>query len=157
MYKIAIIGSFKHHFEEVQTVVNIFRSHNIINTTPIGSSIIEPGVDFVRFDDDLTDEPDEVVQTITLKRIFEAGVVYVVAPAGYVGRTTCYEIGRIFQRKMPIYFSSHPKDLPIKLPVTHIIGPEEMVRLIFAKKTVWPYASMRCKYSKLEKEVIEIL
>jgi len=156
MYKVAIIGSFRQHLEAVQTAIKIFQHYNIINTTPIGSSIVEPGIDFVRFEDDLIEESDEVVQTITLKRIFEAGVVYVVAPSGYVGRTTCYEIGRIFQRKMPIYFSSHPIDLPIKIPDTHILNPEQLAKVILERKSVWPFFKQGCKYSKLEKEVLEI-
>ncbi len=134
MSKIAIIGSFKQHFTEVQVAIKVFRTHNIINTTPVGSSVIEPGIDFVRFGDDLTEESDEMVQSITLKRIFNAGVVYVVAPSGYVGKTTCYEIGRVLQKKMPIYFSSHPRDLPIRIPKSHILSPEQLSQIIVSAK-----------------------
>ena len=119
MNKIAIIGSFKQHFHEVQAAIKVFRDNDIVTTTPIGSIIIAPGIDFVRFEDDLVEKSDEMVQSITLKRIFDAGVVYVIAPSGYVGRTTCYEIGRILQKKMPIYFSSHPSvSGHLKLPLT---------------------------------------
>lgn len=156
MNKIAIIGSFKQHFTEVLEAIRVFRAHNIINTTPVGSEIIEPGIDFVRFNDDLNEESDEMVQSITLKRIFDAGVVYVVVPSGYVGRTTCYEIGRVLQNKMPIYFSSHPRDLPVKIPESHLLNPEQLSQLIIARKTAWPFSKQGCRYSKLENEILDL-
>ena len=55
-------------------------------TSPIGSAIIKPGTPFVRFTSDDQGVSDEMVQTITLKRILKASSVYVVDPEGYVGR-----------------------------------------------------------------------
>lgn len=154
--QIAIIGSFKQYFEEILKIVDLFNKNNIIVTTPLGTRIIKPEVDFVRFQEDLTEESDEMVQTITLKRIFNAGVVYAVLPNGYVGRTTCYEIGRALQRKMPIYFSAHPKDLPIKIPNSHVLNPAQLVEIILSNKATWPFSKLECSYSRLENEILEI-
>lgn len=96
-------------------------------TSPLGSAIIEEGIPFVRFE---TDEPtwdDPTVQTVALHRILRAQLTYVVVPGGYIGRTTCYELGRIVQAKQPVYFSDRPADLPIAIPASHILTPAQLV------------------------------
>jgi hypothetical protein len=67
------------------------------------------------------------VQTIAMHRILRAELTYVIAPEGYVGRTTCYEIGRIVQANQPLYFSHHPRDLPLLVPDTHIADIVELI------------------------------
>jgi len=54
----------------------------------------------------------------------------VIAPEGYVGRTTCYEIGRIVQAARPLYFSQRPKDLPLYVPNGYIVGQDQLARMI---------------------------
>jgi hypothetical protein len=71
-----------------------------------------------------------MVQTVALHRILRADFVYVVAPGGYVGRTTCYEIGRIIQLQRPLFFSALPKDLPIAISEDHVYSLEEIVALL---------------------------
>lgn len=151
---VAIIGSFKQFYPHVIEAINKFREMNIEVTSPLGSSIIEPGIPFVRFTSDNPAQSDEMVQTITLKRIFNASAVYVVCPHGYIGRTTCYEIGRIIQRRMPIYFSKKPKDLPIKIPSSHIVTPEELGKKIVKNKSCWLFEKEGCDLSIEERKLL---
>ncbi|WP_334037538.1 hypothetical protein [Burkholderia gladioli] len=121
MKTIAIIGSFKQHNEEIQALCRTLRESGITVTTPQGESIINTGHEFVRYG---TDDPalsDDAVQSLALHRILRADLVYAVLPNGYIGRTTCYEVGRVVQARRPIYFSQRPKDLPIRVPDQFIL------------------------------------
>lgn len=124
---VAVIGSFRQHYSRALEAVTAFRDVGWVVTSPIGTPVIEPGLDFVRFESDDADLGDAMVQTLALHRILRADVVYVVAPDGYVGRTTCYEIGRAVQARRPVYFSERPRDLPIAVPSGHIASPSELV------------------------------
>jgi hypothetical protein len=126
--RVAIIGSFKQHNGPIQEACAALRSHGFTVTSPRGSDIVVDGVDFVRFTSDPSTWSDPSVQSLALHRIFGAELVYVVAPGGYVGKTTCYEIGRILQRQQPLYFSESPKDLPIHVPERAILGTEDLIR-----------------------------
>jgi hypothetical protein len=123
---VAIIGSFKQHYKPVLDVWSLFRSRGYVITSPKGDPVIEEGIPFVRFTSDPVAEDDAAVQTIALHRILRADFVYVVAPGGYVGRTTCYEIGRIIQAGRPIYFSAQPNDLPLCIPPQRIRTAQEI-------------------------------
>jgi len=101
---VAIIGSFRQHYARVQDAWVALSSLGLTVTSPKGTPIREQGIPFVRFMSDPEKWPDDKVQTVALHRIFRAQFVYVVAPEGYVGRTTCYEIGRAIQAQRPIYF-----------------------------------------------------
>lgn len=128
MIKIALIGSFRaENYPRVQETLNAFKDAGIDVLSPAGTSIIS-GVEFVRFETDRETASDALIQTETLAKIFEADAVYVVTGiAGYVGKTTCYEIGRIVQRGQPLYFSEMPDDLPVHIPSAHVVSPDEFV------------------------------
>jgi hypothetical protein len=128
--KIAIIGSFKKHYRSVLKALTAFQKIGVVVTSPKGTSIIKEGEPFVRFVSDQKDAANPLIQTIALHRILRADLVYVVAPQGYVGNTTCYEIGRIIQCKRPLYFSAKPEDLPIEVPSGHIMDIDKIVDLI---------------------------
>lgn len=125
---IALIGSFrKLNYPAVRAALHAFQGEGLNVLSPSGKDIVS-GTEFVRFESDPVDASDAEIQTYTLGRIFAADVVYVVTgPCGYVGKTTCYEIGRIVQRGQPLYFSEMPDDLPIHVPESHVIGPDDLV------------------------------
>lgn len=127
---VAVIASFKQHYGSVLEALKEFRGAGWTVTSPLGDHIIEPGVDFVRFTSDREDWSSDRVQTVALHRILRADLTYVVAPGGYVGRTTCYEIGRVLQARRPLYFSDAPHDLPLLVPPTHIVAPAALVELL---------------------------
>lgn len=120
-WKIAIIGSFRQHYDAVLSAWEIFTSKGHEVTSPHGKPILKDGIPFVRFSSDPEDLDDFAVQSIALHRILRADFVYVVVPKGYIGKTTCYEVGRIIQAKQPIFFSEKPEDLPLRVDSSRII------------------------------------
>ena len=143
--KVAVIGSFKQHYQAVKDVIGVFRDAGLHVTSPAGSDLAVAGVDFVRFVTDRAEYSDAEIQAVTLCNIFEADAVYVVAPGGYVGRTTCYEIGRIIQVGKPLYFSEHVDDLPIRIPPNHVVSAEELCLRFMANDVrafTWAHGSV---------------
>ena len=155
--RIAIIGSFRKHYEIVRSAIHVFRGAGLEVTSPLGTDVIEQGVDFVRFTSDPQEDEDPTVQSETLRRIFSADLTFVVAPAGYVGRTTCYEIGRLTQARMPIYFSERPDDLPLYVPGSRIATPEVIIqRFVVAGEQPQPLFSQDDHPSYLiERELVQ--
>lgn len=144
MKSVAVIGSFREkNYPKVVLTIAKFRAAGLAVSSPSGSEIVS-GVEFVRFATDLAEMTDAEIQTATLERIFSADVVYVVTgDGGYVGKTTCYEVGRIVQRKQPIYFFEHPDDLPVHIPSAHVAHPDDFVVRFVEKneKPSWLYQS----------------
>ena len=124
---VAIIGSFRQHNPQIQQACTTLRSAGFVVTSPQGSEVIEDGIPFIRFTSDYTEWTDSEIQSLALHRIFRADLVYVVAPNGYIGRTTCYEVGRIVQSGKPIYFSDQPNDLPLLVPSTFIMNIDDLI------------------------------
>lgn len=150
---VAIIGSFKQFYKNILRAIAIFKENGIKVISPLGSPIIKRGIPFVRFTTDDHKHPDEMVQSLTLKKILAANAVYVVVPSGYIGRTTCYEVGRVIQSRKPIYFSHTPKDLPIKIPLSHILTPEQVSKYLISKTITWPFDGDGDQYHVLEQEL----
>jgi hypothetical protein len=119
--RVALIGSFRRHFDVILDVRNWCEGVGLTVTTPAGSDVLDASVAFVRLDCDDAALDDSAVQAVATHRILAADAVYVVAPGGYVGRTTCYEVGRALEAGRPVYFSEAPHDLPISVPATHIM------------------------------------
>ncbi|MCG2775683.1 MAG: hypothetical protein L6406_08390 [Desulfobacterales bacterium] len=153
---VAIIGSFKQFYETILSNVQIFRNNNIYVNSPLGSKIICPNIPFVRFESDPSCHSDEMIQTITLERIFNSDVVYVVNPGGYIGKTTCYEIGRVIQRRQPIYFSDAPDDIPIKIPSSHIVNSDMLSKKINESKICQIFSANSSEYCDAEIKLLEI-
>jgi hypothetical protein len=151
---IAVIGSFKQHYASVLEAINTFKDAGWTVTSPAGSGILEPDVDFVRFETDQTDMSDEEVQSQTLVNIFRADLTYVACPGGYVGRTTCYELGRLIQARKPIFLSHRPRDLPVHIPHRFIVSPRQLVASAARKLSLEPmFERGRGRVSKLERQL----
>lgn len=135
-----MIGSFRaERYGGIREALKVLRTTFRI-TSPSGTDIVD-GVQFVRFESDLPSASDDEIQTATLQKIFSADAVYVVAPGGYVGKTTCYEIGRVLQRRQPLYFSERPQDLPVHIPDWSVVTPGDFVlRFSEASPFVWLFA-----------------
>lgn len=157
----SIIGSFRQFYDDVLSAWRSFAAAGWRITSPLGSPIIRPGIPFVRFVTDPDDWDDATVQTAALHRILRADLTYVIAPGGYVGRTTCYELGRIIQAAQPVYFSEQPRDLPIAVPDHHVMGVGALVRRFSINRpqslsaesngtnTDWEYRLLRHDYLDL--------
>lgn len=79
--------------------------------SPPISRIIDPQQDYVRFLTDPPEATDLEIQAETLKKIFSSDFVYVVDPGGYIGQMTAYELGRITERGMAVYYAQ-PQGFP---------------------------------------------
>lgn len=134
----SIIGSFRKHYGKVAALIEAFEACNVHVLSPKRSSIVNPLEKFVRLQTDNPQFEPVEIQLIALHRILRSSFVYVLCPAGYVGKTTCYEIGRIHERGVPLYFSERPDDLPIAVPVSTIINPEAIVQHLVQHKTLPP-------------------
>lgn len=135
MYTIAIIGSFQKYYSEILNIINIFKKAGLYILSPKESSICGKVKDFVIFDSDRKDFTPEEIQMITLRKIINADIVYVYNPGGYVGKTTCYEIGFCFSRKKSIYYYDYPDDLPIPvLGDKQVLKPDELIEILRVDK-----------------------
>lgn len=128
--KVAILGSFRQHYPEVLKAISEFERVGIQILSPTVSRIINPDQNFVRFETDSLNSTDSEIQLKTLSKIFAADLVFVVAPNGYIGRTTCYEIGRVHERQIPVFFSNFPLDLPIVVRKGAITSARQLAEMI---------------------------
>ncbi|MEO6088815.1 MAG: NUDIX hydrolase [Umezawaea sp.] len=127
---VAIIGSFRQHYREVVAAARVFQARGIEVVSPPLATIINPGEDYVRFDSDSPRQLDHEIQALTMEKIHRADHVYVVAPGGYIGRTTSYELGCIRQSGKQVVFSEPPTDLPITVAQDEVASPEEFARRV---------------------------
>ncbi|HEY4944353.1 MAG TPA: hypothetical protein VII56_23195 [Rhizomicrobium sp.] len=125
--KVAVIGSFRRFYTEVLEAIAAFSAAGLAVTSPAGAALTQGGA-FVRFASDRADWSNSQVQTAALAKIFEAEIAFVVAPGGYVGRSTCYEIGRLYQARRPVIFSAAPDDLPVAVPPAHVMAASDLAR-----------------------------
>lgn len=85
-------------------------------------------------DSDRRDQLPPVIQEHVFDNIKISDFVYVWNPDGYLGNSTCYEIGKIMEMKKRIFFKEKPKDLPVKIEKNMIKEPEEIIGLLHNKK-----------------------
>ena len=151
--KIAIIGSFQRFYPQVLEAINVFARAGVDVTSPLGSAIVREG-QFVRFQSDPEGWSAAQIQSAALAKIFEADIAFVVAPGGYVGRSTCYEIGRLTQARKPIVFSEAPNDLPIAAPDTHVMPAAALARLILGgDRIAWVHGDVGDEFDALERRL----
>lgn len=129
-YQVSIIGSFRKHYNEVVRIVNVLRKIGLNVASPNGSKVCNSVEAFVIFETDNQEFTPEEIQMITLEKILNSDAVYVCNPKGYVGKTTCYEIGFCYSRNKPLYFLEKPKDLPMPVDEEQIRSPEEFGKIV---------------------------
>lgn len=129
-YQVSVIGSFRKRYKEVVRTVNILRKMGLSVTSPSGSKVCNSVEDFVIFETDNSEFTPIEIQMITLEKILNSDAVYVYNPKGYVGKTTCYEIGFCYSRYKPLYFLERPEDLPMPVAEMQIISPEDFGKIV---------------------------
>ena len=85
MPSVALIGSFRKHYQQILDVRRALRYAGIVVTTPQGNPVLDDQKLFVRFDEEFEGEDDDTVQCYALHRILRSDAVYVVVPEGYIG------------------------------------------------------------------------
>ena len=145
MYRsVAIIGSFQKFYNDICGVITFFKNKGFHVTSPYLSKITNSREQFVIFEADDESMTNDEIQTDTLRKILNADVVYVynedwthiengaeVTERGYVGKTTCYEIGILMAKNVPIYYFQPPLDLPVPVSQEQIISPNEFTEKYF--------------------------
>jgi hypothetical protein len=136
---VSVIGSFRKNYAQILFAAKEFEKAGVTVNSPSISRIINPGEPFVRFETDPPHSSDHVIQNATFERIFASDFIYVVAPAGYIGRTTCYELGRIQERGISVFFSEPVQDLPIEISADSVLQPyalaQRMLRIYGVRRT----------------------
>lgn len=137
---VAIIGSFQKYYTNICALIEEFATLGITTTSPYNSHIIEKRnkvgeSGFVVFAADDNSLSDAEIQMDTLKKILKADAVYVYNPEGYVGRTTCYEIGVVISKRRPLYFYAPPADVPIPISERQVVDPHKLAKIIRQNKT----------------------
>lgn len=151
---VAIVGSFRQHYHDVLAAWLEFCDAGWTVTSPLGNPVIEAGIPFVRFTSDEPTWDDPTVQTAALHRILRACLTYVVAPGGYVGRTTCYELGRVVQANQPVYFSHAPADLPLAVPIDHVLSARQLVTRLKTEKPKPLFSGAEGRYADWERQLV---
>lgn len=134
VHTVAIIGSFQKYYNDILGIIETFKQAGLCVLSPKESYIDGRIEDFVLFGSDRKDYSPAEIQMITLERIVDADTVYVYNPNGYVGKTTCYEIGFCLSKRKPMYFFEYPDDLPIPVvKETQVLKPEVFANRVFNK------------------------
>jgi ADP-ribose pyrophosphatase YjhB (NUDIX family) len=127
---VSLIGSFRQHYPEVREAAKIFMTAGMTVKSPPMSRITDHGREFVRFESDPPLSLDHDIQVVALKKIFSSDFIYVVNPGGYIGRTTAYELGRIHERGIAVYYAEPPRDLPIEVPGGTVLSAHDLAASI---------------------------
>lgn len=154
MKTIGLIGSFRKNFSEIVALKQYFENNNLRVNNPIGNNLTKQDCLFVRCNEDNENEDDAMIQTRAIARLFKSDLVYVFVKDCFIGKTTCYEVGRLLQRGIPLYFSEKPDDFPLYIPPKRIISKEEVLYLaINGLETVF-YSENSHPNEILENEII---
>lgn len=150
----AIVGSFRRFYDDILRTRVVFVDAGWEVSTPVGGRPLDPTAEFIVFDTDAVGYDAPTIETLAVHRILRADLVYVCAPAGYVGRTTCYEVGRAIQAHRPIYFSDMPADLPLRVPPSAIISADDLVASLQSARPRTLFAGIAGSYAALEERLI---
>ena len=126
MNTLAIIGSFRKHYDEIRELIQHFSKSGILVTSPKYSTITHSREDFVVFESDDNDLSNAEIQLVTLGNILSADIVYVYNPEGYIGKTTSYEIGICTTLHKKIYYFAKPVDLPVVFVNSQIVDKDSI-------------------------------
>lgn len=134
-----IIGSFRKYYAEILQIIELFEtnSHTILSPKYSNISRDEDGFVILASDADGLSHID--IQTMVFHRAFRSDFVYVWNPHGYVGKTTCYEIGRLVERRIPLYYKEYPTDVPIYVPTGSVIPAKDFIEYVKLNKALPPY------------------
>lgn len=125
--KITVIGSFRKYYKEICNLINEFEKRGIQVMSPQKSFIIDNIDGFVILNSDEKSQQPFIIQEHVFENIKNSDAVYVWNPEGYLGNSTCYEIGKIMGMEKPILFKERPKDLPINIENNMIKDVDDMI------------------------------
>lgn len=145
-----IIGSFRQFYKEVCDAYREFSNAGVTVLSPKVSTIVDPSEWFVKLRTDDSGATPVEIQLKTLEFILGSSFIYVVAVSGYVGPTTCYEMGRIHQRGIPLFFSEPPRQLPIPVPDGAVTAARDLSAYIRMHSQLPPLNLASCSVRERE-------
>lgn len=125
--RITIIGSFRKYYEDICEIIDKFEQNGIEIMSPKKSFIVNSVDGFVVLNTDAKTEKPFIIQEHVFENIKKSDAVYVWNPKGYLGNSTCYEIGKVMEMGKLIIFKEFPNDLPIRVEKSMIKSVEEMI------------------------------
>ena len=134
--RLTIIGSFRKYYKEICEAIDLFENNGVKIMSPQKSFIVNDIDGFVILDTDERQEEPYRIQERVFDNIEKSVAVYVWNPAGYLGNSTCYEIGKVMEKGKPIFFKEYPNDLPIRVGADMVKDIDEMIYWLCAKGTV---------------------
>ena len=131
-FRCVVHGSFGRHFNEIRSAMQTFKQAGIKVIAPESDEITAIKGSFLLLEDEENLDPRfvELRYLHQLHKLGENGFSYFVNPGGYLGRSAAYELGIAQATNVPCYFSHKPKDLPVYVPSSHIISPDDLVEFI---------------------------
>lgn len=127
---ITVIGSFKKYYGDICDLIDLMSKHGVRVLSPKKSRIVENIEGFVILESDDRNCQPYVIQENVFDNIRKSNYVYVWNPGGYLGNSTCYEIGKIIGMEIPLFFKESPKDLPLKVDDCQIKSPSEFIEYL---------------------------
>ena len=112
--KIVISGSFRKHLPGIQDKIKEFKSLGFEVLSPVISTAVNPGEEFVFLESDKDNNPKELEEK-HLQAIQEASTLYIFNPDGYLGNSTQMELGFALGVQKPIYSYEEIADVSLKL------------------------------------------
>lgn len=134
-----IIGSFRKYYSDILEIIKMFEENGHVILSPKYSNIMKEEDGFVILYSDNPQYTHIDIQTLVFHRAFRSDFIYIWNPEGYIGKTTCYEIGRLTERKIPLYYKEQPIDVPIYVPIGSVISVEELIDYIKKNEKLPPY------------------
>lgn len=151
-YKAVLHGSFGRHFEDIRSAANTFKTAGIKIVAPDPLEITAINGSFLLLEQEEGLDPRfvELRYLHNLHKLAPNGFSYFVNPGGYIGRSAAFELGIALSLNVPCYFSHKPKDLPVYVPNSNIISPQNLAESIVSNGLL-PHASSTTTKSKLYK------
>lgn len=135
-----IIGSFRKYYNDITIAIQLLEENGHKILSPKISKVERNEEGFVILSSDKPQYSHVDIQTMVFHRAFRSDFVYVWNPDGYVGKTTCYEIGRLVERKIPLYYKEYPIDIPLYVPKGSVLSLDDFISFIKDNEKLPPYS-----------------
>jgi len=151
-FKTVVHGSFGQHFEKIKKTMALFISVGIEVIAPQSNEITAIKGSFLLLENEEALDPRyvELRYLHKLHQLGDNGFSYFINPGGYLGRSAAYELGIAQASGVPCYFSHKPKDLPVYVPSSHIVSPENLIEYIVTNNSL-PSATQRQSSTNIHK------
>jgi len=136
MKKCVVLGSFRRYYRDIAAIVDLFQKAGLEVLSPVASTVINPGAEFVLLQSDLdrwSDIDFKCIEDRVLQMIPQSDFVYVCDPEGYIGLTTSFEIGYARAKGIPVFSMCLVSDQTIRQYVDQVLSVQELIDYVLSK------------------------